>query len=141
MKLGRRGRLKNSRQTPHLGLGVEASVYMVTSRSAVRERLLTIQKHILPEDSVSPENIICDTMDDSKLSKVDSAIGQSPKDIEARAYVLEKANAEFELQDIVLDEVRSDEYLIEMKFSGICTFYSQDGVLERNIANNEQVIQ
>jgi hypothetical protein len=44
----------------------------------------------------------------------------SPKDIETVAYVLDKAQADFELQDIVLDEVREDEFLIEMKWSGIC---------------------
>ena len=60
-------------------------------------------------------------MSASPLKPVDSAIAAAPtKNIETQAYVLEKAHDDFKLQDIVLDEVREDEVLIEWKFSGIC---------------------
>jgi len=42
------------------------------------------------------------------------------KDIETIAYVLQEPQADFKLTDIILDEVRADEVLIEMKYSGIC---------------------
>ena len=46
--------------------------------------------------------------------------GESPKNIETVALVVEKQDADFKLMPITLDEVRSDELLVEMKFSGIC---------------------
>lgn len=42
------------------------------------------------------------------------------KDIETIAYVLEEPNADFKLTEVILDEVRADELLIEMKYAGIC---------------------
>ncbi|KAF2480732.1 chaperonin 10-like protein [Neohortaea acidophila] len=45
---------------------------------------------------------------------------ESFKNIETVALVVDEAKADFKLQPIVLDEVRGDEVLIEMKYSGIC---------------------
>ena len=40
--------------------------------------------------------------------------------IETEAFVVDAPNAPFALTPIVLDEMRDDEFLIEMKYSGIC---------------------
>ncbi|KAL2071970.1 hypothetical protein VTL71DRAFT_11313 [Oculimacula yallundae] len=40
--------------------------------------------------------------------------------IETVALVVKQAGADFKLTPVIFDEIRSDEYLIEMKFSGIC---------------------
>ncbi len=45
---------------------------------------------------------------------------ESFKNIETVALVVDEAKADFRLQPIILDEVRGDELLIEMKYSGIC---------------------
>ena len=42
------------------------------------------------------------------------------KDIETVAYVVEYAGADLTLADVVLDGPKGNEYLIEMKYSGIC---------------------
>lgn len=42
------------------------------------------------------------------------------KDIRTKAYVVEKSGAPFILQDVILDEVRDDEVLVEMKYTGLC---------------------
>lgn len=42
------------------------------------------------------------------------------KNIETTALVVKEAKADFELTPIILDEVRGDEILIDMKYSGIC---------------------
>lgn len=36
------------------------------------------------------------------------------------AFVVEKPGAPFVLQDVVLDEVRTNEVLVEMKYTGLC---------------------
>jgi Zn-dependent alcohol dehydrogenase len=40
--------------------------------------------------------------------------------IETEAFVVDAPNAPFTLTPIILDEMRQDEFLIEMKYSGIC---------------------
>jgi len=40
--------------------------------------------------------------------------------IETEAFVVDAPNAPFKLTPIILDEIREDEFLIEMKYSGIC---------------------
>jgi hypothetical protein len=52
--------------------------------------------------------------------KVDSAQAESVKHVETTAYVVEGVGQAFELRDIILDEVRDDELMIEWKFSGVC---------------------
>ncbi|KAK4574050.1 hypothetical protein LTR86_001811 [Recurvomyces mirabilis] len=42
------------------------------------------------------------------------------RNIETVAYVVEHAGADFALQNIVLDGPQGNEYLIEMKYTGIC---------------------
>lgn len=42
------------------------------------------------------------------------------KDIETIAYVVHNPKEDFVLEDVVLDEMRDDEVLVDMKFSGIC---------------------
>ncbi|KAF4120934.1 D-arabinose 1-dehydrogenase, Zn-dependent alcohol dehydrogenase family [Geosmithia morbida] len=42
------------------------------------------------------------------------------KNIQTRAYVVDKVGDPFVLQDVVLDEVRDDEVLVEMKYTGLC---------------------
>ena len=39
---------------------------------------------------------------------------------ETEGLVVQEAKADFNLEPITLDEVRSDEVLVEMRFSGIC---------------------
>ncbi|KAJ8119049.1 hypothetical protein OPT61_g92 [Boeremia exigua] len=45
---------------------------------------------------------------------------QKLRDIETVALVVSEPKADFELQPIILDEIRDDEVLVEMKYSGIC---------------------
>lgn len=40
--------------------------------------------------------------------------------IETEAFVVDSPNAPFKLTPIILDEMREDEFLVEMKYSGIC---------------------
>jgi Zn-dependent alcohol dehydrogenase len=40
--------------------------------------------------------------------------------IPTKALVVEKPGASFVLQDVILDEVREDEVLVEMKYTGVC---------------------
>lgn len=40
--------------------------------------------------------------------------------IRTQAYVVEEVGGPFVLQDIVLDEVRDDEVLVEMSYTGLC---------------------
>ncbi|KAF2635188.1 NAD(P)-binding protein [Massarina eburnea CBS 473.64] len=42
------------------------------------------------------------------------------RDIETTALVVKEPKGDFELQKVILDEVREDEVLVEMKYSGIC---------------------
>ncbi|KAJ5086811.1 Polyketide synthase enoylreductase [Penicillium alfredii] len=42
------------------------------------------------------------------------------KQIPTKAFVVEKPGTPFELQDVVLDEVRENEVLVEMKYTGLC---------------------
>ncbi|KAJ5972017.1 Polyketide synthase enoylreductase [Penicillium vulpinum] len=42
------------------------------------------------------------------------------KQIPTTAFVVEKPGAPFILQDVVLDEVRANEVLVEMKYTGLC---------------------
>ena len=48
--------------------------------------------------------------------------------IETEAFVVDEPNAPFKLTPIIIDEMRDDEYLIEMKYSGICHTVSTLGV-------------
>jgi Zn-dependent alcohol dehydrogenase len=43
-----------------------------------------------------------------------------PKNISTKAYVVESKGAPFAFRDVVLDEVRPDEVLVEIKYTGIC---------------------
>lgn len=43
-----------------------------------------------------------------------------PTNIHARAYVVHSKGSEFVLEDVILDETRPDEVLVEMKYTGIC---------------------
>ncbi|KAL0778329.1 hypothetical protein CaCOL14_005982 [Colletotrichum acutatum] len=52
------------------------------------------------------------------LSQKTSLLGL--KNIETEAYVVDKLNADFELVPIILDEIRPNEVLVEMKYSGVC---------------------
>lgn len=45
----------------------------------------------------------------------------SLRNIETVALVVTEPKADFQLQPIILDEIREDEVLVEMKYSGICT--------------------
>lgn len=45
---------------------------------------------------------------------------QKLRDIETVALVVTEPKADFMLQSIILDEIRDDEVLVEMKYSGIC---------------------
>lgn len=41
-------------------------------------------------------------------------------DFESEAFVVMKPGDDFTITPIILDEVRDDEFLIEMQYSGIC---------------------
>ena len=49
-----------------------------------------------------------------------SVVMATTTNIETEAFVVDEPNAPFKLTPIILDEMRDDEYLIEMKYSGIC---------------------
>lgn len=49
-----------------------------------------------------------------------NATSPTPSNIQTEALVVDEAKAEFKLTPVILDEVRPDEVLIEMKYSGIC---------------------
>lgn len=42
------------------------------------------------------------------------------KNIPTKALVVEKPKDPFVLKDVILDEVRPDEVLVEMKYTGLC---------------------
>ncbi|KAK7190637.1 Aryl-alcohol dehydrogenase 2 [Paraphaeosphaeria sporulosa] len=42
------------------------------------------------------------------------------KNIKTKALVVKEAKADFKMQEVVLDEIRENEVLVEMKYSGIC---------------------
>lgn len=46
--------------------------------------------------------------------------GSDQKNIETVGYVVEEVNADFKLVPVILDEVRPNEVLVEMKYSGVC---------------------
>lgn len=46
--------------------------------------------------------------------------GGTPTNIETVGLVVDNVDADFKLMPITLDEVRSDEVLVEMAYSGIC---------------------
>jgi Zn-dependent alcohol dehydrogenase len=49
--------------------------------------------------------------------------------IETEAFVVESPNAPFKLTPIILDEMREDEFLIEMKYTGICHTVGREPLL------------
>ncbi|KAI8933131.1 hypothetical protein NX059_009772 [Plenodomus lindquistii] len=53
------------------------------------------------------------------------------RNLETEALVVQEAKGDFTLQPVILDEVRPDELLIEMKYSGIChsDLVAQQGLL------------
>jgi Zn-dependent alcohol dehydrogenase len=44
----------------------------------------------------------------------------SSKDINTVAFIVERPGAEFRLAPVIFNELRDDEFLVEMMFSGIC---------------------
>lgn len=44
----------------------------------------------------------------------------SPTNIDTEAFVVHHPGGDFQLTPIVLDEVRGNELLVEIKYSGIC---------------------
>lgn len=47
-------------------------------------------------------------------------MSQTQTNIQTEAFVVLEPKADFKLMPIILDEVRDDEVLVEMKYSGIC---------------------
>lgn len=45
---------------------------------------------------------------------------QRMRNVETVALIVTEPKADFKLQAIILDEIRDDEVLVEMKYSGIC---------------------
>jgi hypothetical protein len=68
----------------------------------------------------------------TKLEQQQSSMcSQFPlKDIHTKALVVEKPGSPFVLKEIILDEVRDDEVLIEMKYTGLC--HTVRGVAPQN---------
>jgi hypothetical protein len=56
----------------------------------------------------------------SFLSPAIPTVMAATTNIETEAFVAQEPNAPFKLTRIILDEMRDDEFLIEMKYSGIC---------------------
>ena len=57
------------------------------------------------------------------------------KQIPTKAFVVNEPNAPFVLSDVVLDEVRSNEVLVEMKYTGLCHTVRSTGVYIRHITD------
>lgn len=69
--------------------------------------------------NVKREALITPTHDE--IMKPSSAhLEYGPQKIQTEALVVMAAKEPFTMMPITLDEVRSDEYLIEMKYSGLC---------------------
>lgn len=58
---------------------------------------------------------------------------ESPKNFQSEALVVMSPGAPFTMKPIILDEVRDDELLIEMKYSGICHTVGSNEVLQINV--------
>lgn len=56
---------------------------------------------------------------------VENASPRQWKNIKTRALVVDAPGEPFRLRDIIIDEVRDDEVLVEMYYSGICHTVSQ----------------
>ncbi|KAF2996848.1 hypothetical protein E8E13_003842 [Curvularia kusanoi] len=69
----------------------------------------TARPHGLQDPKASIQHVEDITEDSHKL-----------RDIETEALVVTEPKADFKLQPIILDEIRDDEVLVEMKYSGIC---------------------
>lgn len=55
------------------------------------------------------------------VENIPSAPRNVESDIETVALVVDAPKADFKLTPIILDQVRPDEVLIDMKYTGICT--------------------
>lgn len=55
------------------------------------------------------------------------------KQIPTKAFVVDAPGAPFVLQDVVLDEVRDHEVLVEMKYTGLC--HTVCGMIPANITS------
>lgn len=55
----------------------------------------------------------------------------NPRNISTEALVIHKPGDNFVMEPITLDEVRSDEVLVEMKYSGICHTVCHPPLLDR----------
>jgi len=64
--------------------------------------------------------------DASNTGQLNTALDRSEprRNIETMALVVESPKADFRLVPVILDEVRADEVLVEMKYSGICKLSS-----------------
>lgn len=60
----------------------------------------------------------------------DAPSGCLARDIETVALVVKEPKADFELNPIILDEVRENEVLVDMKYSGICEYQVITHLLE-----------
>lgn len=49
------------------------------------------------------------------------------KQIPTTAFVVEEPGAPFVVQDVILDEVRANEVLVEMKYTGLCHTVCKSG--------------
>lgn len=85
----------------------------------------------LPETIGDPKGAIPTTLKDTKatIEHVENIALRGPQerrdeahDIETVALFVKEPKADFELQTIVLDEIRENEVLVEMKYSGICVY-------------------
>ena len=50
------------------------------------------------------------------------------RNIPTKALVVDKPGAPFLLKDVILDEVRNDEVLVEMKYTGLCHTVGKAGL-------------
>ncbi|KAF4912523.1 Aryl-alcohol dehydrogenase [Colletotrichum fructicola] len=57
-----------------------------------------------------------------------SSNGSDQKNIETVGYVVEEVNADFKLVPVILDEIRPNEVLVEMKYSGVYVVTQKGGL-------------
>lgn len=83
------------------------------------QTFLPVQSH--NEDHKQPVTSHIETSIQPKRETVDTPIlAKQYKNVKTQALVVTEAKADFKLETVYLDEVRGDEILIDMKFSGIC---------------------
>jgi hypothetical protein len=83
---------------------------------------LTLQHVAKSAKSLKRPNVVSHTVSSREKGYCSAGVMENTAltTIETVALVVEKPGSGFKLTPVVFDEVRDDEYLIEMMYSGIC---------------------